>query len=167
MRRYRGYWFVANRDSTNVNKNRNLLARLRRNMGKQGLVVGYKYSPGDREGEPEWRWARSVEVQGGPGDPKGGSGRSRGGWGWSWARRRWFRGNGWTTDRGGVPRGSGATGDIQWQQNHEIIFADVLATWPKPHQKSPYKIVTNTRNCRHGPSSYPIDPKFKPHTPEH
>ena len=28
-------------------------------------------------------------------------------------------------DRGGVPRGSGATGDVQWQQNHDIIFADV------------------------------------------
>src|SRR4030081_2427366 len=52
-----------------------------------------------------------------------------------------------------------------------VIFAlfhpCLLATWPKPHQKSPYKIITNTRNCRHGPSSFPIDPKFKSHTPEH
>jgi hypothetical protein len=44
-----------------------------------------------------------------------------------------FRGNGRTTDRGGVPRGSGTTGDIQWQQNNEIIFADVTfgSAWLK------------------------------------
>jgi hypothetical protein len=42
MRRYRGYWFVADRDSINVNKNRNLLARLRRNKGNQRCVLGYK-----------------------------------------------------------------------------------------------------------------------------
>src|SRR3978361_109565 len=45
-----------------------------------------------------------------------------------------------------------------------VIFAlshpCLLATWPKPHQKSPHKIITNTRNCRHGLSFYPIDPKF-------
>jgi len=29
-------------------------------------------------------------------------------------------------DRGGVPRGSGATGDVQSQQYHDIIFADVV-----------------------------------------
>jgi hypothetical protein len=45
-----------------------------------------------------------------------------------------------------------------------VIFAffhpSLLATWPKPHQKSPYKIITTTRNRRHGLSSYPIDPKI-------
>jgi hypothetical protein len=35
-----------------------------------------------------------------------------------------FSRNGRTTDRGGVQHGSGTTGDIQWQQNNEIIFAD-------------------------------------------
>src|ERR1700709_2457741 len=42
----------------------------------------------------------------------------------------------------------------------------LLATWPKPHQKSPHKIITNTRNYRHGLSSLPIDPKFWPRTPD-
>src|SRR5712691_12774835 len=44
-----------------------------------------------------------------------------------------------------------------------VIFAlfhpCLLATWPKPHQKSPYKTITNTRNRRHCLNFYPIDPK--------
>jgi hypothetical protein len=36
----------------------------------------------------------------------------------------------------------------------------LLATWPKPHQKSPHKNITNTRNRRHGLSSHPIDPRI-------
>jgi hypothetical protein len=42
MRRHRGYWFVADQDSTNVIKNGNLLAQLRRNMRNQRWVLGYK-----------------------------------------------------------------------------------------------------------------------------
>src|SRR6266852_1294040 len=53
--------------------------------------------------------------------------------------------------------------------NSCVIFAlfhpCLLATWPKPHQKSPYKTITNTRNCRQGLSSSPIDPKFRPDAP--
>src|SRR3978361_2077190 len=44
-----------------------------------------------------------------------------------------------------------------------VIFAlfqpCLLATWPKPHQKSPYKIITNTRNRRYSLSFHPIDTK--------
>src|SRR3978361_1749463 len=39
-----------------------------------------------------------------------------------------------------------------------VIFAlfpsFLLATRPKPHQKIPYIIITNTRNCRHNLSLY-------------
>jgi hypothetical protein len=42
MRRHRGYSFLTDRDSTNVIKNGNLLAQLRRNMRNQRCVLVYK-----------------------------------------------------------------------------------------------------------------------------